>query len=173
MSTLEHYARQPREQRMQHLTRTGDALAAAIKGQSDAVLARRPDAKNWAAKEVVCHLRDVEALFMTRFEVILAADEPPLTGLDPDRWAQERQYSKNDTAEAVSAFRTAGPDAERLSKSSNARATAPARAPASAEFWAWLRAVMNMPTSMASVVAARNAMKPMPTNTNDIPRSSR
>ena len=44
MPTMEEYAKQPREQRMQRLTRTADELAAAIKGQSDAVLSRRPDA---------------------------------------------------------------------------------------------------------------------------------
>ena len=60
MPTIEEYATQPREQRMQRLTRTADELAAVIKGQSDAALARRPDAKSWAAKEVVCHLRDTE-----------------------------------------------------------------------------------------------------------------
>ena len=42
MLTMEDYAKQPREQRMQHLTRTGDELAAAIKGQSDAVLSDDP-----------------------------------------------------------------------------------------------------------------------------------
>ena len=52
MPTMEEYAKQPREQRLHRLTRTGDELAAAIKGQSDAVLSRRPDAKNWAAKEI-------------------------------------------------------------------------------------------------------------------------
>jgi hypothetical protein len=53
MPTIEDYAKQPREQRMRRLTRTGDDLAAAIEGQSDAVLSRRPDDKNWAAKEVI------------------------------------------------------------------------------------------------------------------------
>ena len=105
MPTMEEYAKQPREQRLRRLERTADELAAAIRGQSDAALSRRPDAKNWAAKEVVCHLRDTEELFLTRFETILAGDEPPLMGLDPDRWAQERQYLRNDAAEAASAFR--------------------------------------------------------------------
>ncbi len=62
-TTMEDYAKQPREQRLQRLTRTADELAAAIKGQSEAVLARRPDDKNWAAKEIVCHLRDAEEVF--------------------------------------------------------------------------------------------------------------
>jgi hypothetical protein len=105
MPTMEEYARQPRAQRLKRLERTADELLAAIRGQSDAALSRRPDASNWAAKEVVCHLRDAEELFMIRFETILAADDPKLTALDPDRWARERQYLKNDALEAVAAFR--------------------------------------------------------------------
>jgi hypothetical protein len=105
MPTMEEYAGQPREQRLKRLERTADELTAAIRGQSEAALSRRPDAKNWAATEVVCHLRDAEELFMIRFETILAAEEPALIALDPDRWAQERQYSRNDPVEAVRAFR--------------------------------------------------------------------
>ena len=105
MPTMEEYAKQPREQRIKRLERTADELAAAIRGQSDAALARRPDAKNWAAKEVVCHLRDVEESFRMRFDTILAVDNPPLAGVDPDRWAEERQYLRNDAGEAAAAFR--------------------------------------------------------------------
>ena len=106
MPTMEEYAKQPREQRAQRLTRTADELAAAIKGQSDAVLSRRPDAKNWAAKEIVCHLRDAEEAFGTRFEQMMAMDvDPRLTGPSADRMAEERQYLRNDAAEALAAFR--------------------------------------------------------------------
>ena len=106
MATMEEYAKQPREQRTQRLTRTADDLAAAIKGQSDAVLSRRPDAKNWAAKEIVCHLRDAEEAFGTRFEQILAMNvDPTLGSPSPDRLAEERQYLRNDTDEALAAFR--------------------------------------------------------------------
>jgi hypothetical protein len=105
MPTMEEYGKQPREQRMKRLERSGDELAAALRGQSELALARRPDAKNWAAKEVVCHLRDIEETFMARFETMLASDTPRLTGPDPDRWAEERQYLRNDTGEALAAFR--------------------------------------------------------------------
>ena len=101
MPTMEEYAKQPREQRIARLTRTADQLAAAVKGQSDAALSRRPDAKNWAAKEVVCHLRDTEEAFGGRFEQILAMDtDPRLPGPSADRWAEERQYLRSDTTEA-------------------------------------------------------------------------
>jgi uncharacterized damage-inducible protein DinB len=105
MPTMEEYAKQPRVQRMKRLERTADELAAALRGQSETALARRPDAKNWAAKEVVCHLRDAEELFMLRFETIVATDDPKLGALDPDRWAHERQYLRNDAGEAAGAFR--------------------------------------------------------------------
>jgi hypothetical protein len=106
MPTMEEYARQPREQRILRLTRTADELAAAIKGHADAILSRRPDAKNWAAKEVVCHLRDTEEAFGSRFDQILAMEvDPKLGGPNPDRWAEERQYLRNDAAEALAAFR--------------------------------------------------------------------
>ena len=93
MLTMEDYGRQPREQRMQRLTRTADELAAAIKGRSDGVLSRRPDAKNWAAKEIVCHLRDTEEVFVARVEEALVAIRRRraetvelFAGLAPGQW---------------------------------------------------------------------------------------
>jgi hypothetical protein len=105
MPTMEEVAKQPVEQRLARLTRTAGDLAAAIRGQSETTLCRRPDPKNWAAKEVICHLRDTEELFMVRFETILAMDDPKFLGVSPDRWAEERQYLRNDAAEALAAFR--------------------------------------------------------------------
>jgi uncharacterized damage-inducible protein DinB len=105
MPTMEEYATQPREQRIERLTRTADELAVAVKGQSDADLSCRPDGKNWAAKEVICHLRDTEESFMARLNVIMAMDEPKLAGVNPDRWAEERQYLRNDVTDALAAFR--------------------------------------------------------------------
>jgi DinB family protein len=105
MPTMEEYATQPREARFKRMERTADELAAAIRGQSAAALARRPDGKNWGATEVVCHLRDIEEAFMLRFEMILATDNAKLFGVSPDRWAEERQYARNDAGEAIGAFR--------------------------------------------------------------------
>jgi hypothetical protein len=105
MPTMEDYAKQPVSARLERMTRTADELATLIKGQSDAALSRRPDAKNWAAKEIICHLRDTEEGFMGRFETILAMDQPRLLAPNPDRWAEERQYLRNDAQEALAAFR--------------------------------------------------------------------
>jgi uncharacterized damage-inducible protein DinB len=105
MTSIEDYAKQSIPQRLARLERTAEDLAAAIRGQSETALSRRPDAKNWAATEVVCHLRDTEESFHTRFEQMLAMDEPRLFPVAPDRWAEERQYLRNDAREALAAFR--------------------------------------------------------------------
>jgi uncharacterized damage-inducible protein DinB len=105
MPTMEEYAKQPADKRLERAARTADDLAAAIARKDDAALSKRPDDKSWAAKEVICHLRDTEESFMTRFDVIMAMDDPQLAGVNPDRWAEERQYLRNDATQALAAFR--------------------------------------------------------------------
>ena len=92
-------------ERLARMDTTADDFAAAIKGVPEAVLARRPDDKNWAPKEVICHMRDIEESFMARFLAIMSMDEPKFLGVEPDRWAVERQYLRNDAHEALEAFR--------------------------------------------------------------------
>jgi hypothetical protein len=125
MATRDEYLKQPLEERLARLARAADELAATIRGCDDASLSRRPEPKAWSAKEVICHLRDIEELCMLRYHAMLAMDEPRmfvvgvtakdpaafgLVGgapypLDAERWAEERQYLRNDTAEALRAFR--------------------------------------------------------------------
>lgn len=125
MATAEEYSGLPIEARLNHLDQTPGELERAISGKMDNELSARPDARNWAAKEIVCHLRDVEELFQIRFHTVVALDEPRILvfgasandlapwriggsighPLDPERWAAERQYLRNDTREALAAFR--------------------------------------------------------------------
>jgi hypothetical protein len=105
MPTMEDYAKTPTAVRIARLRRTPDDLAQALQGRTDAELSRRPDPENWAAKEVLCHLRDTEEFFQGRFEMVLAMDDVKLPGPNPDRWAEERQYLRNDAGEALAALR--------------------------------------------------------------------
>jgi uncharacterized damage-inducible protein DinB len=94
------------EEQLARMERTANDLAAAIKGVPDAALGKRPDNKSWSAKETLCHLRDTEESFMQRFQAIMEMDEPRFLAAEPDRWAVERQYQRNDAGEALAAFRT-------------------------------------------------------------------
>src|SRR3990167_10465024 len=91
-------------EQIERLRRTADDLAAALKGMPEAIAAKRPAEKAWAAKEVVCHLRDVEELWLNRFQTILANDEPKLLPIDPDAWALDRQDLRNDVGAARARF---------------------------------------------------------------------
>jgi len=124
MPTPEQYSALSIEPRLRRLRHTSGDLERAIAGKSDSELSRRPRPDSWAAKEIVCHLRDVEELFQIRFHTVVALDEPRILvlgasatdlapwriggsighPLDPARWAEERQYLRNDTHEALTAF---------------------------------------------------------------------
>jgi hypothetical protein len=113
------------EMSLARLQRTPQELADAVHDRDEAELGRRPDARNWAATEIICHLRDVEELFQIRFHTIVALDEPRILvlgatpddlapwkiggairhPLDPDRWAEDRQYLRQDPWAALAAFR--------------------------------------------------------------------
>jgi uncharacterized damage-inducible protein DinB len=93
------------EEQLARMERTADDFAAAVRGASEAALSKRPDGKNWSAREVVCHMRDTEESFLQRFQLLLAMDEPTFLGVEPDRWAEERQYGRNDVGEALVSFR--------------------------------------------------------------------
>ena len=125
MPSREAYLRQPLERRLERLARTPDELDEALKTRSAEALTRRPALSSWSATEIVCHLRDVEELFRIRFHTMLALDDPKILTLsadpgdleawgiggavghplDPDRWAEDRLYARDDFVHALAGFR--------------------------------------------------------------------
>ncbi|MEW6207565.1 MAG: DinB family protein [Acidobacteriota bacterium] len=112
------------ESRLERLERAPDEIAEAIRGCDDAFLSHRPAEGKWSAKEAICHLRDEEEQCILRFQAMLAMGDPKLLllgdmpanpaewglvegdqfPLDPARWAEERQYLRNDAGLAMAAF---------------------------------------------------------------------
>jgi len=65
----------------------------------------QPDTASWSLIEVMCHLRDVEEeVHMSRFQAILARDNPFLAGVSTDEWAAIRCYQAEDGPAARDAF---------------------------------------------------------------------
>jgi len=104
MATRDEYAKRPRQERLARIAVTPDELAAAVKGRTEEELVRRPDPKNWAPTEVICHLRDNEEWFLTRLRLIMLANEPYFLTTSPDREAEDRQYLRNDPYVALQTF---------------------------------------------------------------------
>ena len=145
MPTMAEYAKQPIVARLARCERTPDELAAAVRGQSEAVLSKRPDGKNWAAKEVACHLRDTEELFHHALTAIATRDGVKLPIPDADKIAAERDYLKEDAAAAVEEFRRRRAESLRAArglgaeqwKRSGILGTNPMTLDALVALWAW------------------------------------
>ncbi len=145
MPTMAEYAKQPIAARLARSERTPDELAAALRDQSEAVLSKRPDGKNWAAKEVVCHLRDAEELFLLVLKTISTQDGAKFPVPDADKIGAERQYPKADAAEALAEFRRRRAESLRVARGLSAEqwkrsgtiGTNPMTLDAVAALWAW------------------------------------
>jgi FMN phosphatase YigB (HAD superfamily) len=63
---------------------------------------RKPNPDTWAAVEVIAHLRDVELeINYPRIQSILLSEEPFLSAVDSDSWAEERGYIDSSPIEVL------------------------------------------------------------------------
>src|SRR5260370_2563667 len=92
MPTMDDCLARPVGVRLDRLRSTRAEVARRLEGRDAAALPRRPDAGGWSAGEIVCHQRDVEELFLVRFQTILAADDPQILtlGASPETLAAWR-----------------------------------------------------------------------------------
>jgi len=103
--TIEERMKLPVAENLARMERTADDVASAIRGAADRALSRRPTATGWSAKEIVCHLRDVEEYFSLRLWMARTLDEPVFPPSEAERWVEDRQYLRSDAGEALTAFR--------------------------------------------------------------------
>ncbi len=65
----------------------------------------RPNMKEWSLIEIICHLRDVDRdINIPRFHDFINKDNPTITGIDSDSWADKRNYQQEDPFQAVRDF---------------------------------------------------------------------
>ena len=65
----------------------------------------KPDEKEWAVVEILCHLRDVDReVNLPRIQKIIQGDVPFLPAVVSDPWADERQYINQSGPDALHAF---------------------------------------------------------------------
>ena len=87
------------------LGRMPEMLAALTAGLDVAAWRARPAATEWAALEIVCHLRDEETEdFGARVRVVTEGGRH-FAPIDPERWAVERRYLDDDGPRVLAAFR--------------------------------------------------------------------
>jgi hypothetical protein len=66
---------------------------------------RRPNPDEWSLVEIICHLRDVEReVHLPRFEALATMENPFISGVDADQWAEPRDYFRQDGRTALADF---------------------------------------------------------------------
>ena len=101
---IAEWSQRSRAARLARLAGTPPELTGRLAAARAEVLVRRPAPAAWAPVEVVCHLRDLEESFHERLALILTSDDPCFPTTNPNRWAGERQYLRNDAHAAARAF---------------------------------------------------------------------
>ena len=76
-------------------------LREAVQGLTHGELVARPVPGKWSILEVVCHISDFEPVYADRMKRILAEDQPPLRGGDPDQFAARLAYHQRDLEEEL------------------------------------------------------------------------
>ncbi len=80
------------------------AVAALFRGVPDEALRRKPAPEKWSMLEILCHLRDVEFLFVERYGKIANHDRPQLRMINQDELAAKLRYNEDDPAAALREF---------------------------------------------------------------------
>lgn len=86
------------------LSKTGRALAGAIKGLTPRQLRKREAPGKWSIAQVLQHLADSDLVWGWRVRLILSHDRPTLTGYDQDLWANRLDYEHADPKQALADF---------------------------------------------------------------------
>ena len=76
-------------------------LRDAVAGMSDEQLNAKPIAGKMSTKEVICHIADFEPVYADRMKRVIAEDNPPLRGGDPDVWMNALAYDRRDVEEEL------------------------------------------------------------------------
>lgn len=81
-----------------------DALARLLADRPSDALRRPASDGGWGVVEILCHLRDWEAVFVERVSRVLAEDRPDLPAYDDALWEIERDYRAQDPSEVRAEF---------------------------------------------------------------------
>ncbi len=87
------------------LSRTPRRLAALIKSERKAKLAKKPAPNKWSVAEILGHMSDSEIVVGFRIRLILGANGTPIQGYDQNAWAAFSNYARQDPALSLEAFR--------------------------------------------------------------------
>lgn len=86
------------------LTQVSQQLIEEVNDLRPAQATLSPALHEWSAKEVMCHLRDADRIYIERMQKMLQEDEPLLRAFYPEALATENNYQNQDWTLAFREF---------------------------------------------------------------------
>lgn len=93
-----------RDDLLQALAATPVVLARLTRGLSEEELRAGHGPAQWSVNELVFHLRDVDEVFLGRFQRMAGEEDPFLPAFDQEAFARDRNYQAGDAAQALADF---------------------------------------------------------------------
>lgn len=101
MTTIDQ---EDRDQLIDRLEGYPSHIYSLIDGVNDDALRQAGPGGGWGAVEILCHLRDLEELFLDRVTLMLDEDNPRLQKVEDSLWPIDRDYINQDPHEAFNEF---------------------------------------------------------------------
>lgn len=76
-------------------------LREAIAGMTDDQLNAAPIPGKWSTRQVICHIADFEPVYADRMKRVIAEDDPPMQGGDPNVFAAKLAYDERNIDEEL------------------------------------------------------------------------
>lgn len=76
-------------------------LRQAIAGMTAEQIDAAPIPGKWSTRQVICHIADFEPVYADRMKRVVAEEQPPLRGGDPDVFAARLHYDVRDIEEEL------------------------------------------------------------------------
>ncbi|QDU07750.1 DinB family protein [Gimesia aquarii] len=76
-----------------------ETLRQAIAGMTAADIDAAPIPGKWSTRQIICHIADFEPVYADRMKRVIAEEDPPLMGGDPDLFAERLAYEQRDLEE--------------------------------------------------------------------------
>src|SRR6476659_8006871 len=90
---------------LERFRRGAELAAVATTGAAGPVLDFQPAPGKWGVRTIVCHLADTEIVLAMHLRQILAEDNPTISFIDQDAWANHLDYGKRKVSHALDSFR--------------------------------------------------------------------
>jgi len=90
---------------LERFRRGAEVLAIALTGAAGEEIDFSPAPGKWTIRQIMAHIADAELVGAHRLRLVIAEDNPVLTGFDQDAWTRNLDYARRKPTQSLETFR--------------------------------------------------------------------